>query len=71
MSEWISVKDRLPEPEKKVVVVSRDLRTGKIDIHLDMLSKKKRSGNQTWYVSPGLRSEVIYWLNIPEPPKGE
>lgn len=74
MSEWISVKDRLPENNKVVLVYVHDtticgthrFMTGSCDkgfwflgVHLDCLSFPHNEYN------------VTHWMPLPDPPKEE
>ena len=71
VQEWISVKDRLPEPETNVIAFVGD--------YIDILSYKyDRRGNLAfmymddsgwWYER--IRPSVTHWMPLPQPPKGE
>ena len=63
MSEWISVKDRLPEEHtKKFLAVTK---WGHI-----MLAER-RYGSKTMVVGGlSLLSDITHWMPLPEPPRG-
>ncbi len=67
-NKWISVKDRLPEYDRKVLVT--DVRDGYISI-----SELKAGGKglkDYWECEDGMRlpvSEITHWMPLPEPPK--
>ena len=71
VQEWISVKDRLPEPETDVIAFVGD--------YIDILSYKyDRRGNLAFmYMDDGgwwherIRPSVTHWCEMPQPPKGE
>ena len=64
VQEWISVKDRLPERYKYVILwdaMDRDIFVGVLD------------DKREWYV-PGYQDEpfhITHWMPLPQPPKGE
>ena len=71
VQEWISVKDRLPEPETNVIAFAGD--------YIDILSYKyDRRGNLAFmYMDDSgwwhekIRPSVTHWCEMPQPPKGE
>ena len=71
VQEWISVKDRLPEPETNVIAFVGD--------YIDILSYKyDRRGNLAFmYMDDSgwwhekIRPSVTHWCEMPQPPKGE
>ena len=79
MSEWISVKDRLPEHDQKVLIFAE----GKIDYHIgDTVIAITHIGNHKlfhdspdrWgWVSPwqyfSTNYEITYWMPLPAPPE--
>ena len=66
MMEWISVKDRLPEESGNYIVAAF---TG-ADIRTSMVPYSHRIKH--WNLT-GARSywKILYWMPLPEPPKGE
>lgn len=84
MSEWISVNDRLPEPDERVIVAcyGSDIIVQRENETLIEAIKRVRKcvrvtvgfiGNDGWYdceYSPMI-IRPSYWLPLPEPPKGE
>ena len=57
MSEWISVKERLPDTNEDVLVCHRN---GFININA-------RLGSRWWLINE--RNPVTNWMPLPEPPK--
>lgn len=55
---WISVKDRLPDPGRKVLVY--DLNSG--------CYVMSRRGSE-WNVLPTLRPRITHWRELPDPPR--
>lgn len=60
VQEWISVKDRLPEKEGKVLVRSASGWVG-----------DTRYGGDGKFDHCGLWVPVTHWMPLPQPPKGE
>lgn len=58
MSEWISVKERLPEKRKDVLV-----RYGNGRIDIDWIDSTQ------CFVFDNLYGRVTHWMLLPEPPK--
>lgn len=65
MNDWIPVNERLPEEETSVLICNRK---GEIEI-----SQGGRFDNGTWewYTSGWRFGEVIAWMPLPEPYKGD
>ena len=66
VQEWISVKDRLPEPWKRVLIYSRH----------DFCESAFYIGvpgewRVTWNHEMLDAGSVTHWMPLPEPPKGE
>ena len=61
VQQWISVKDRLPEQNKDVLVytITHDVR------------KAHCYGERSWFGHDGIWRCVTHWMPLPEPPKGE
>ena len=65
MSKWISVKDRLPEKEKEILIVSDN--EVKIGIWSnDCFGEKFFTTNFEQYLNA---DNVTHWMPLPEPPK--
>lgn len=76
MSEWISVKDRLPNMPGDVLILC-----GYYDFYIAFYSDGKdcTGRRKGWYIKEkygysdekcsGHLFEVLYWMPIPEPPK--
>lgn len=74
MSDWISVKDRLPELEDNSVLAH--FKNGSIEtIHIEDYFKDITNGldenNNQIYTKWYLHSDpqVTHWMSLPEPPK--
>lgn len=72
--EWISVKDRLPEPGKYVAM--HDDREGSYDIAtLDSVTVNGKEVEQVWWIQNGSSWVELdwftHWVPLPEPPKEE
>ena len=67
VQEWISAKDRLPEPGTYVVCIAK---RNPFSRFMPMVAKIERNG----WVNPitgQYVSEVSHWMPFPNPPKGE
>lgn len=65
--DWISVKDRLPEPKELVLCIWKDIN----GIHYGFA---RYQHDNVWYVSNEGMPEVTHWMALPkkpQPPKGE
>lgn len=62
-SEWISVKERLPETDKKVLVCYSN---GSMDIAKYI----RADGFEFWFEETTFRKHITHWMPLPEPPKG-
>ena len=60
MSEWISIKDRLPESDKKVLIT--DGRNMMVSWYY------KWNGMIRWVDTLYVR-DITHWMPLPEPPK--
>ena len=68
-SPWISVEDRLPEPEKEVIVLFKDK-----SIDIDHLTDDGEDGYYWWKSDEWIcceDDEITHWMLIPELPKEE
>lgn len=63
MNNWISVKDRLPEENVRVIVCAQT-KKGVRNINIAYYS------DEFWH-GTGSMSGVIAWQPLPEPPKGD
>ena len=63
MSEWISVKDRLPEPLEDVLTIDNN---GNIFISWLWLKKFRDR-----CFASDTRGDITHWMPLPEPPKEE
>lgn len=63
MSEWISVKDRLPKPYERVLTYRKDYA-------IDTETYKGKFGkNIMWSWDVEAMTPVTHWMPLPEPPK--
>lgn len=71
--KWISVKERLPEPNQRVLVYDPTVpEFPRNDTHT-VIGHYRGPGWETfgdWYVHDG-RGEVTHWLPLPPPPEKE
>ena len=66
VQEWISVKDRLPEPWKQVLIYSR-YDFCEVALYIGIPGKWR----VTWNHDMLDADSVTHWMPLPEPPKGE
>ena len=72
MSEWISVKDRLPENEKEVLCWYEYFRYGNYNRMFQTFGIGYCiNGHWGGEVSIGTKSRVLCWMPLPEPPEEE
>ena len=65
MAEWVSVADRLPEPETEVLARCRY----KDAWHILACYVSKRWYDQWYTIVAGQWVKVTHWMPLPEPPK--
>ena len=69
ISPWISVEDKLPEPEKEVIILNK-----RKQIDIDFLTDDF-DGGYYWWKSDDIicceDDEITHWMPIPELPKEE
>lgn len=59
MSEWISVKDRLPEDNQRAIVYRPEMSesdVGAVSVQFGWNCKRKKT-------------DITHWMPLPEPPK--
>ena len=71
--EWISVKDRLPEPDENVFIYAT---RWEVKGYVVGITRRYRytDGRETWVEPfPGfeLTYHITHWMSLPEPPKEE
>ena len=66
VQEWISVKDRLPEPWKQVLIYSRH-NFYESAVYIGVPGKWRATWNHEMLDA----DSVTHWMPLPEPPKGE
>ena len=73
VQEWISVKDRLPEPMVDVLCWYEYFRFGNYNRMYQTygIGHYFRDGFWGGEVSNGQQTKVLAWMALPEPPKGE
>lgn len=62
-TEWISVKDRLPETSESVLVTG----AGGMAIAFICLLSKRFTQVNTW--NDSIHESITHWMLLPEPPK--
>lgn len=64
-SQWISVKDKLPEPEQEVFLYDRDSVKHYV---IGWLRKKKGYCKSKWFVTNGYVTDksITHWMPIPK-----
>ena len=67
VQEWISVKDRLPEKDIRVLVWMQDNEEGYTQIDTDRFSCTMEQSYH--WIRWG--KSVTHWMSLPQPPKGE
>ena len=63
MSEWISVKDRLPDTSKRVLICL---------LEICVTEGHYNHGKKLWRMHNEMRGEVLsvsHWMPLPDPPK--
>ena len=60
---WISVKDKLPESHKNSLVIY-ERKDGLQRFGVGFMDSSKN-----WYIANGKKSNVLYWMPFPQPPK--
>lgn len=66
MTEWISVKDRLPEDNARVMVFCNDPHLGKLCRPMSIIIQYSR--DRGWYDKAEKYRHVSHWMPLPEPP---
>ena len=67
MSEWISVKDRLPEKNGKYLAVTEDNEM----YHKYVTIRYFYADNPKIFARPSGIIKYTHWMPLPEPPKGD
>lgn len=74
-SPWISVEERLPEPEKEVIILNK-----RKHIYIDFLTDNGEDGYYWWKSDKAILckddgiihwNEITHWMPIPQLPKEE
>ena len=66
-SQWISVEDRLPEPEKEVIILNK-----RKQVDIDFLTDDFEGGYYWWKSDEAIfceDDEITHWMPIPQLPK--
>ena len=70
--QWISVKDRLPEDDTKVLVLTPKgrMRVARVTVPHQRINKRYDPLEAWWWVDGFDRSvNATHWMPLPEPPK--
>ena len=72
MSEWISVKDRLPNYDTWVIGYTHDQFGSHVE-YVDYQTNENRVSTKKaicwWEDTDGCQIEVTHWMPLPEPPE--
>lgn len=71
MNEWVSVKDKLPEPYKEVLTFRKLLSCGGGVMLIDHLFLTSCDGFIWCHDLETWKSAVTHWMPLPKPPKGD
>lgn len=66
MAEWINAKDKQPKSTRQMVLCLWKNRKG---THYGFARFEKEY--DSWWVDKEGSYDVLYWMPLPEPPKGE
>lgn len=69
MTEWISVKDRLPNKGQDVLIYRSGFRVDLMNVH--MYLGEDRWEDEYGYWETTETEGITHWMPLPEPPKGE
>lgn len=69
-SKWISVEERLPDPNKAVLVCKTFIDKPYIDIGYVKDAETCCCASDEFIIKPWLH-KLTHWMPLPEPPKGE
>ena len=69
MSEWISVKDRLPDAKGEYLVTYHPCHWDYVQPDVKVVGIDSFRGKTTWAKKKFQR--VTHWMPLPEPPKGD
>lgn len=70
--DWISVDERLPEPDKCVLVSYRSFMVWDKEVYSDQIAIIREDGWHWWdELETKVENEIIAWQPLPEPYKGE
>jgi len=67
MSEWISVKDRLPEEDEFIFIASVPLDEVDFGVYVDRGDGTKAFKNP--YIGYYIYPQITHWMPLPKPPK--
>jgi len=69
MSNWISVKDRLPDKDGSYLIAIKD-NLSYYSVIRDFRVKDNKFGINSWFVETSDR-KITHWMPLPEPPERE
>lgn len=72
--EWISVKDRFPEIEERVLVYQKGGVSGGNEVDItyrthEYYPDEKEINNRIAWHDQGICNNIHFWMPLPEPPK--
>lgn len=68
MAEWITVKDRLPETNRTVLVYMPELFN---NIRTAFYARYWSENDEDWHEGWSTNMTVTHWMPLPEPPEEE
>lgn len=70
--DWISVDERLPEPDKCVLVSYKSVMKWDKEVYSDQIAIIREDGWHWWdELETKVENEIVAWRPLPEPPKGK
>lgn len=71
MTDWISVKDRLPRHEVDVLVLRESWRTMEVRrlVSVEGYCDGEHIRSDSWYPGGSSVGAMTHWMPLPEPPK--
>ena len=67
MNEWISVEDRLPELDTRVIVFTTNGWVVEMTYNSNKYARRNPKPRFEWHGSPGYSNTVTHWQPLPKP----